>query len=76
MVGAALKYVQDETLPWQRVVGSGGIISERGDGGAGAARQADALRAEGVEVVPMRGDRGKWRVENFMAHAWDGKVST
>lgn len=26
------------------------MISERGDGGAGALRQAEALRAEGIEV--------------------------
>lgn len=70
MVGAALKYLQDTTVPWQRVVGSGGVISERGDGGEGAAYQADLLRSEGVEVVPAQSDRGRWRVHSFAACAW------
>ncbi|KAF2745099.1 MGMT family protein [Sporormia fimetaria CBS 119925] len=35
-------------VPWQRVINSKGVISPRGPGGA--ARQAAALRAEGVEV--------------------------
>lgn len=73
-VGAALKFLQDDTVPWHRVIGSGGIISERGDGGAGAARQAERLRAEGVEVVdtmshsgagaPLAG-RGRYRVASL-----------
>ncbi|WFC93583.1 Alkyltransferase-like protein 1 [Malassezia brasiliensis] len=70
MVGAALKYLQDTTVPWQRVVGSGGVISERGDGGEGAAHQANLLRSEGVEVVPAQSDRGRWRVHSFAAYAW------
>ena len=70
MVGAALKYLQDTTVPWQRVVGSGGIISERGDGGEGATYQADLRRSEGVEVVPAQSDRGRWRVHSFAACAW------
>lgn len=70
MVGAALKYLQDDSVPWQRVVGSGGVISERGDGGEGAANQAEALRREGVEVVESFGDRGKWRVHSFAQHVW------
>lgn len=44
MVGQALKFLQDETVPWQRVIGASGAISERGDGGIGAARQATRLR--------------------------------
>lgn len=39
-----MKFLQDETVPWQRVVGATGSISERGDDGAGAARQAQRLR--------------------------------
>ncbi|KAH6616361.1 6-O-methylguanine DNA methyltransferase [Boeremia exigua] len=35
-------------VPWQRVINSKGGISPRGPGAA--SRQADALRAEGVEV--------------------------
>lgn len=44
MVGAALRFLQDESVPWQRVISSSGAISERGDGGEGARRQADRLR--------------------------------
>lgn len=47
----------DAPLPWQRILSSGGWIAERGptDGGVGANRQADVLRAEGVEIVEPRG---------------------
>ncbi len=66
MVGAALKFVGDASVPWQRVVSSSGAISERGDGGAGARRQAERLRAEGVAVSEARGagvgTGGRWRV--------------
>lgn len=68
MVGQALKFLQDDSVPWQRVVGSGGVISERGDGGAGAARQADRLRKEGVSVVEAglrHNARGAWRVSSM-----------
>lgn len=68
MVGQALKFLQDDSVPWQRVVGSGGVISERGDGGAGAARQADRLRKEGVSVVEagLRHNAcGAWRVSSM-----------
>lgn len=47
MVGAALKFLQDPSVPWQRVISSSGAISDRGDGGEGANRQAQRLR-EGV----------------------------
>ncbi|CAO1614504.1 unnamed protein product [Sympodiomycopsis kandeliae] len=55
MVGAALKFLQDPTVPWQRVIGSSGAISDRGDGGEAARRQADRLREEGVEVTDAMG---------------------
>lgn len=55
MVGSALKYLQDDSVPWQRVIGASGAISERGDGGQGARRQADRLREEGVEVTEPQG---------------------
>lgn len=45
----------DQNVPWQRVVNSKGGISPRGDGGAAANRQAERLRAEGVEVNDARG---------------------
>lgn len=73
MVGQALKYVQDPSVPWQRVVGSGGVISERGDGGEGAARQAARLADEGVEVIETslaRGARGRWRVGALSVVGW------
>ena len=44
LVGQAMKFVQAPDIPWQRVVGSNGTISERGDGGEGAAHQAERLR--------------------------------
>ncbi|KIW67010.1 hypothetical protein PV04_06288 [Phialophora macrospora] len=45
----------DQNVPWQRVVNSKGGISPRGDDGAAATRQAERLRAEGVEVNEARG---------------------
>lgn len=56
MVGAALKFLQDDTVPWQRVIGASGAISERGDGGQGARRQAVRLREEGVTVAGLEDD--------------------
>ncbi|KAF1987194.1 DNA binding methylated-DNA--cysteine S-methyltransferase [Aulographum hederae CBS 113979] len=56
-VGVALKHLpsadgnsrmNDNTVPWQRVVNSKGGISPRGPDGA--RRQAEALRREGVQV--------------------------
>ncbi|VDB98131.1 unnamed protein product [Peniophora sp. CBMAI 1063] len=50
-VGQALKYLGadlDPPVPWQRVIGSSGTISPRGEGGA--QRQREALEAEDVEV--------------------------
>jgi methylated-DNA-protein-cysteine methyltransferase-like protein len=44
LVGQALKFLQAEDVPWQRVVSSSGAISDRGDGGEGANRQAERLR--------------------------------
>lgn len=43
-MGQALKFLQAPDVPWQRVIGAGGTISDRGDGGEGAARQAERLR--------------------------------
>lgn len=48
-VGQALKYLQDDTVPWQRVVNHKGIISPRDMPGA-AERQRAQLLAEGVPV--------------------------
>jgi methylated-DNA-protein-cysteine methyltransferase-like protein len=48
-VGQALKYLQDETVPWQRVVNHKGIISPRDEPGA-ADRQRVVLLGEGVIV--------------------------
>lgn len=48
LVGQALKFLQADDVPWQRVIASSGAISERGDGGEGANRQAVRLR-EGEE---------------------------
>lgn len=50
-----MKFLQDDTVPWQRVISSAGAISDRGDGGEAARRQADRLREEGVEVTDALG---------------------
>jgi len=50
-----LYFYHDANVPWQRVVNSKGGISPRGDDGAAANRQAERLRAEGVEVHEARG---------------------
>lgn len=44
LVGQALKFVQAPDIPWQRVIGANGHVSDRGDGGEGAAAQAERLR--------------------------------
>ncbi|KAH8689944.1 MGMT family protein [Talaromyces proteolyticus] len=46
--GEIYHHFHDDNVPWQRVVNSKGTISHRGAGSA--ARQADALRHEGVTV--------------------------
>jgi methylated-DNA-protein-cysteine methyltransferase-like protein len=48
-------FFHDHNVPWQRVVNAKGGISPRGDDGAAVNRQADKLRAEGVEVNDARG---------------------
>jgi methylated-DNA-protein-cysteine methyltransferase-like protein len=53
-----------EFVPWHRVVSGGGVISARGSVGA-VRRQEDYLRAEGVEVSPIRDplegrEEGRW----------------
>lgn len=57
----ALRFLQDDTVPWQRVLAATGKISHRGDDGEGAERQRRALEGEGVEVVdePGGGRGGK-----------------
>ncbi|KAI9747085.1 MAG: hypothetical protein M1815_004635 [Lichina confinis] len=60
----------NENVPWQRVISSKGIISPRGEP-SGAARHAEALRAEDVEVE--RGNLGELTVD-FGAYGWFPKV--
>ncbi|KAF2837708.1 DNA binding methylated-DNA--cysteine S-methyltransferase [Patellaria atrata CBS 101060] len=55
----------DGNVPWQRVINSKGGISPRGPGGA--ARQAAALRREGVHVD--RGALGEFSVD-FAVYGW------
>ncbi|RAH41534.1 MGMT family protein [Aspergillus brunneoviolaceus CBS 621.78] len=45
---AATPFFHSGNVPWQRVINSKGMISHRGPGSA--ERQAEVLRAEGVEV--------------------------
>lgn len=75
MVGTALKFLQDDSVPWHRVVGAGGVISERGDGGAGAQTQAERLRREQVAIVemPKFQTHGRYRVQSMSdqnGHGW------
>jgi len=48
-------FFHSQNVPWQRVLNSKGGISPRGDDGAAATRQAEKLRAEGVDVNDARG---------------------
>ncbi|KAK3050150.1 Alkyltransferase-like protein 1 [Extremus antarcticus] len=75
-VGLCLKHLPDssdqpdsryngDNVPWQRVINSKGVISNRGAGGA--ARQETALEAEGVEVG--RGALGE-RTVDFGTYGW------
>lgn len=54
-------------VPWHRVINSAWTISPRGDNGVSAARQAERLQAEGVEV--HQGRMGEWRISS--ESAWD-----
>ncbi|KAF8453637.1 6-O-methylguanine DNA methyltransferase [Terfezia claveryi] len=67
-VGQALKYLPEPrdasgnvhvfnhgNVPWQRVVASNGVVPKRDDP-SGAGRQAQRLRAEGVEVTEVNGE--------------------
>lgn len=67
MVGAALRFVQDDSVPWQRVIGASGAISERGDGGEGAQRQADRLRQGESSRHPLRPD---WPTPSSKDRPW------
>lgn len=61
-MSTALKFVQDPSIPWQRVISSAGKISYRGDDGEGARRQRERLEAEGVEVRDTPGDQSGGKV--------------
>lgn len=68
MISLALKFLSPDTdVPWCRVISSSGTISSRGPGTEGAARQRDALIAEGVEVTTGR--TGEMRVD-FRQWGW------
>ncbi|KAI0662196.1 MGMT family protein [Cubamyces menziesii] len=75
-VGQALKFVSPDVqppIPWHRVLSSSGAISSRGPGTDGAARQRDALVAEGVEVETTRS--GELKV-NLREYGWFPAVGT
>ncbi|KAI0324396.1 MGMT family protein [Cubamyces sp. BRFM 1775] len=75
-VGQALKFVSPDVqppIPWHRVLSSSGAISSRGPGTDGAARQRDALIAEGVEVETTRS--GELKV-NLREYGWFPAVGT
>lgn len=57
-MGQALKFLQADDVPWQRVISSSGAISDRGDGGEGALRQADRLRQGEKRVNESRSRKG------------------
>lgn len=54
-----------DNVPWQRVLSAKGIIAPRGGdaAGDGRRRQAEALRAEGVEVRENTGGLGEMTVD-------------
>ncbi|KAI0350781.1 DNA binding methylated-DNA-cysteine S-methyltransferase [Trametes cingulata] len=75
-VGQALKFVSpvvNPPIPWHRVLSSTGTISSRGPGTDGAARQRDALVAEGVEVETTRS--GEFKVD-LRTYGWFPAVGT
>ncbi|SPO30047.1 related to methylated-dna--protein-cysteine methyltransferase [Ustilago trichophora] len=55
LVGSALKFLQDPSVPWHRVISSSGAIADRGDRGEAATRQAQRLQDEGVTIIHGRG---------------------
>ncbi|KAK6536240.1 hypothetical protein TWF281_000483 [Arthrobotrys megalospora] len=73
-VGVALKHLSTDlqaefngsNVPWQRVVNSQGVISQR-EVVSGMRRQADALRAEGITVNVDR--QGEMSVD-FREFGW------
>lgn len=80
LVGSALKFLQDPSVPWHRVISSSGAIADRGDGGEAAARQAARLQQEGVVIIHGRGEgvtidfghanpNAKYRV-NLSTYGW------
>ncbi|KAL7417828.1 6-O-methylguanine DNA methyltransferase [Mrakia frigida] len=68
-VGQALRFLQDDAVPWHRVLAATGKISHRGDNGEGAERQRRALEAEGVEVEDEAGGGGGGKV-NLRTWGW------
>ncbi|KAJ5773690.1 Winged helix-turn-helix transcription repressor DNA-binding [Penicillium paradoxum] len=58
-------HFNSDTVPWQRVINSKGMISHRGPGSA--ERQAEALAQEGVEVT--RDSMGEIYVD-FSRYGW------
>lgn len=78
MVGAALKFLQNDRVPWHRVVRADGSIAERGDGGAGASRQAQRLMSEGVPVseIPLGSAVTQWRVQSMASNSGYGWFPT
>ncbi|EIW52206.1 DNA binding methylated-DNA-cysteine S-methyltransferase [Trametes versicolor FP-101664 SS1] len=75
-VGQALRFLSPDVvppIPWYRVISSAGTISSRGPGTDGAARQRDALVAEGVDVEVTRS--GDMKV-NMRQYGWFPAVGT
>ena len=59
-------------VPWWRVVNGKGIISPREAGLVSVTRQADRLRAEGVNVDDATdGDLGNGGQVNLFLYSWD-----
>ncbi len=64
MVGYAMAALEQDDVPWQRVINGQGRVSER-SGGGGTARQRLKLMEEGVRFD------GRGRVD-FESFGWDG----
>jgi methylated-DNA-protein-cysteine methyltransferase-like protein len=67
---SALRFLQDDTVPWWRVLSASGKISPRGDAGEGADRQRRVLEDENIEVVDDPGGSGHGGKVDLRRYGW------
>ena len=77
LVGSCLKSIPSDAgdVPWQRGVNSKGVISPREAGAPATHRQAQLLRAEGIDVQDAGDarDLGNGGQVNLFLYGWDGE---